>query len=193
MNELESYCYLVDSLKQDSLEHKGVKGMKWKNHVYKTYQNGKQSINKLIKKIRKRLKNFVDNYKVGVGEIKKGLKRGYKKGKSAAKTAAAPIGGVYDEAINRTTAGIGATVRAGKKVGGQIKKGAKTAADFYNYTTDRLSDQALAVENKFRNKNSTQYKNKNSKVRATSKVRKYKNRVNANMAVNRAKNAFRNI
>ena len=53
MNELEAYCYLVDSLKQDSLEHKGVKGMKWKNHVYKTYQKGKASIKKLIKKIRK--------------------------------------------------------------------------------------------------------------------------------------------
>lgn len=53
MNELEAYCYLVDSLKQDSLEHKGVKGMKWKNHVYKTYEKGKASIKKLIKKIKK--------------------------------------------------------------------------------------------------------------------------------------------
>ena len=78
MNELEAYCYLVDSLKQDSLEHKGVKGMKWKNHVYKAYEKGKQSIKKLIKKIRKGLRKLFATAKYKImynGNEKKVAKR----------------------------------------------------------------------------------------------------------------------
>lgn len=54
---IEYYEMLVESLiDDDELMHKGVKGMKWKNHVYKTYETGKKNVKKIAKRIKKALK-----------------------------------------------------------------------------------------------------------------------------------------
>ena len=76
---IEYYEMLVESLNpENELEHAGVKGMKWKNHVYAVYDKGKSSINKLVKSLKRRLRAFGSNWKVGAKSIGKGVKKGAK-------------------------------------------------------------------------------------------------------------------
>ena len=75
---IEYYEMLVESLNpENELEHAGVKGMKWKNHVYKTYQTGKKNVKKISKRIKKALKKLALGAFDAVVETKKGaLRRG---------------------------------------------------------------------------------------------------------------------
>lgn len=59
---IEYYEMIVESLNpENELEHAGVKGMKWKNHVYKTYETGKKNVKKLKKKFQNAIKKAIIN------------------------------------------------------------------------------------------------------------------------------------